>query len=150
MDKINNKTITGTWTSNFPGPMVQRPWPRPAGCQVSCPAEAARASGGARAAAEARGLRGVGGGPEGLRFLSYLPTGGPGPRGAGPGFPGPGFLAGGWRRVRSGAAAFGLGRRLQSPPRGEGEAERAASPPKGRGWRKDVRSEGQIECIKLA
>lgn len=52
--------------------------------------------------------------------------------------------------MRSEAAAFGLGRRLQSPPRGEGEAERAASPPKGRGWRKDVRSEGQIECIKLA
>lgn len=34
LDKINNKTITGTWTSNFPGPMAQRPWPRPCGCQV--------------------------------------------------------------------------------------------------------------------
>lgn len=39
LDKINNKTITGTWTSNFPGPMAQRPWPRPCGCQVPRTAE---------------------------------------------------------------------------------------------------------------
>lgn len=151
LDKINNKTITGTWTSNFPGPMAQCPWPRPAGCQVPCPVEAARASGGARAAAEAGGPRGVGAARGGSASRPTTLREGRGRGVRGRGLRGQVFWPGaGGERGQRPQPPFGRGWRLQSPPRGEGEAERAATPPKGRGWRKDVRSEGQIECTKLA
>lgn len=57
----------------------------------------------------------------------------------------------GVRGVRAEPRAAPLwGLRGAEPARGKGEGRQSPARQKGLGWKKHVRSEGQIECIKLA
>lgn len=125
LDKINNKTITGTWTSNFPGPMAQRPWPRPCGCQVPRPrglrgGPSGRALSGAAGRGDIPGAAPPWGGRQRGSSPSYRGAGGEGSAGRAQSCP---FMG-----AEGSGARSGRGRRPAEPCQAEGPWVEEACP----------------------